>query len=118
MFGRSQQFVAALFPKEAESINSELNTLSHLLVELDREIGKRREIVSEIKTSKELLQRLRKECAKINDLDISIGSKEKSLAELRESAKHLQEELETLASSDEGREAQKLKTGLAKVEMS
>ncbi len=113
MFGRSQQFVAALFPKEAESINARLNTLSHLIVELDKEIGKRREIVDEVKTSKELLQRLRKECAKINDLNSSIRSKEETLAELRDSARHLQEELEMLASSDEGREAQNLKTELS-----
>lgn len=113
LFGRSQQFVAALFPKEADKINSELNTLSHLLVELDREIGNRREIVESIKTSKELLQRLRRECARTSELNSSISSKEGSLAELRDLAEHLQEELETLASSDEGREAQSLKTELS-----
>ncbi len=113
MFGRSRKFVAALFPKEAESINSELNKLSRLLVELDNEIGKRREVVSEIKASRELLERFREECAKINDINSSIGSKEKSLADYRDSARHLQEELEILASSDEGREAQSLKTELS-----
>lgn len=113
MFGRSQQYVSALFPKEAESINERFNRLSHLLVELDGEIGERRKIVSEINASKEVLQRLRKECAKIGDINGSIGSKEKSLEELRDSDRHVQEELEMLAASEEGREAQKLKAALS-----
>lgn len=113
MFGRSQKFVAALFPKEAERINSELNRLSRLLVELDKDIGKRREIVNEIRASKELLRRVRDECSKIKDLNSSISSKEKSLAELRDSAGRIQEGLEMLVSSDEGREAQSLKIKLS-----
>ncbi len=113
MFGRSQQFVAALFPKEAEGINTGLNTISHLLVELDHEIGERREIVDRIKTSKEILQKLRNECARISELNGSISTKEKTLAELEVSAGHLQEELEIFASSDVGREAQRLKAALS-----
>ena len=41
-FGRAQRYVAALFPKNIESINSDLTQISRLLVDLEEEIGKKR----------------------------------------------------------------------------
>lgn len=111
-FGRAQQFMAALFPKEAESINSELNRLSHLLVELDQEIVRRQESMDDIRIARELLARVQEERAEAGDLGSSIKNGEKNLAELRDARNALEEELGRIASSEEGRRAEDLKNAL------
>ena len=42
-FGKAQRYVAALFPKIVESINSDLTLVSRQLVELEKEIDKQKE---------------------------------------------------------------------------
>lgn len=111
-FGRAQQFMAALFPKEAERINSELNRLSHLLVELDQEIVKRQESMDGIRIARDLLARVQEERAEAGDLSSSIKNSEKSLAELRDAKSAREEELKRIASSEEGRRAEDLRKTL------
>src|SRR5690606_28207708 len=67
-FGRAQRYVAAIFPKSLESINSDLGQISRTLVELEEMIGKRRKLSEEIWYSKELAEELGKGLVAIDSL--------------------------------------------------
>ena len=67
-FGRAQRYVAALFPRNIESINSDLTQISRLLVDLEAEIGKKRKVQEESWYSRELAERLQEELSGIDEL--------------------------------------------------
>jgi len=67
-FGRAQRYVAALFPRNIESINTDLAQISRLLVDLEGEIGKKRRVAEESWYSRELAERLQKELSAIDEL--------------------------------------------------
>jgi DNA repair exonuclease SbcCD ATPase subunit len=108
-FGNAQRYVSALFPDDAGKINSDLNRLSRLLVELEGEIEKRQEETGGIRTARDLLARVRAEKAEVRNLSTSIKNDEDSLAELLRMRDGLEERLEGIASSEEGRSAEDLR---------
>ncbi|OPY49752.1 MAG: hypothetical protein A4E48_02118 [Methanosaeta sp. PtaU1.Bin060] len=108
IFGRAQRYVAALFPKEAERINSDLTRISRLLVDLEKEIGRRRSVTEEIWYIRELHAGIQRDLAQISALEASTKGAEGSLKGLRDSVSRRESELRRLASSDEGRRADDL----------
>jgi DNA repair exonuclease SbcCD ATPase subunit len=111
-FGRAQRYVAALFPKESESINSDLNRLSRLLVQLEEETSKKRKEREEIWYSKELVSKIKESIVQIADLRASIERDEERLSLLRDEEGQLDAKVKQLASSAEGRRAIDLKKTL------
>ena len=105
IFGRAQRYVAALFPRESERINSDLTRISRLLVELEIEIGRRRSVLEEIWYSKELCTKIQKDLTQIRVLEATTKRDEERVEELRDSVSKGEAELRRLASSDEGRRA-------------
>ena len=55
-FGRAQRYVAALFPKSLEAINSDLGQISRTLVELEEVIGRRGGCLRRSGTQRSLLK--------------------------------------------------------------
>ncbi len=108
-FGRAQRYVAAIFPKEIESMNSDLTGMSRLLVELEEKIGKRRKELEEIWYSRELGQRVQQEVSRIGELESSIKRDEDHLAELQTSLSRGEAEQKRLAASDEGQRSEDLR---------
>jgi len=108
IFGRAQRYVAALFPRESERINSDLTRISRLLVELEKEIGRRRSVLEEIWYSKELCAKIQRDLAQISAIEASTKRDEERLNELRDSVSKGEAELKRLASSDKGRMAEDL----------
>lgn len=108
IFGRAQRYVAALFPRESERINSDLTRISRLLVDLEKEIGRRRSVTEEIWYIRELSANIQKDLAQISALEASTKGAEESLEGLRDSVSRGEAELKRLASSDEGRRADDL----------
>lgn len=111
-FGRAQRYVAALFPKESESINSDLNRLSRLLVQLEEETSKKRKEREEIWYSKELVSKIGENTVQIADLRASIERDDEKLSLLRVEEGRLDAKIKQLASSAEGRRAVELKKTL------
>ncbi len=108
-FGRAQRYVAALFPRNIESINSDLTQISRLLVDLEREIGKKRKVQEESWYSRELAARLQEELSGIDDLKKNIQQNEETLSGIKSQLSGLEEEAKRLAASDEGKKAEDLK---------
>lgn len=113
-FGRAQKYVAALFPREAEAINSDFNRLSRLLVQLEEEIGKNRKEREEIWFSRELVAKIPQEFAEIHNLRDRIKKDEQKLSELQEFQRSGDEEIKRLASSEEGQKVEELRKNLIK----
>ena len=113
-FGRAQRYVAALFPKNIESINSDLTQISRLLVDLESEIGKKRKVQEESWYSRELAQRLQEELSGIDDLKKKTLEDEATLSGTESRLSGLEEEAKRLAASDEGKKAEELKRSLEK----
>lgn len=112
-FGRAQRLMAALFPKESESINSDFNTLSRLLVQLDEEIGRNRKEREEIWFSRELAANIPQEFAEIEALRDRVKSDERRLSELQDFVINGETEVKRHASSDEGKRVEELKKTLS-----
>lgn len=112
IFGRSQRYVAALFPKESERLNSDLTKISRLLVELEEAIGKRRKRLEEIWYARELGTRIHKDLTQIGELRAMVKRDEKRLEEFRDYVSRGEAELKRLASSDEGRRSEDLRKRL------
>lgn len=112
-FGRAQRYMAALFPKESESINSDFNTLSRLLVQLEEEIGRNRKEREEIWFSRELAVKIPKEHAEIDILRDRVKRDEQRLSELQDFIKKGEAEVKRQASSDEGQRVEELKKTLS-----
>lgn len=113
-FGRAQKYVAALFPKNIESINSDLTQISRLLVDLETEIGKKRKVQEESWYSRELAERLQKELSGIDELKKKTQQDETALAGIASQLSGLEEEAKRLAASDEGKRTEELKRSLEK----
>jgi chromosome segregation ATPase len=111
-FGRAQSYVAALFSQESNAINSDLNSLSRLLVQLEEEIGKNRKEREEIWYSRELAARIPQELEEIDILRDRVKRDEQRLAGLQDTLRRDEAEIKGLASSDEGRKAEELKKTL------
>lgn len=111
-FGRAQRYVAALFPKESEAINSDFNRLSRLLVQLEEEIGKNRKEREEIYYSRELVAKIPQEFSEISNLLDRIKRDEQKLSELQDFESRADAEIEWAVSSEEGRKAEELKKDL------
>ncbi len=112
IFGRSQRYVAAIFPRESESLNSDLARISRLLVELEEAIGRRRRRLEEIWYARELGTRIQKDLAQIGELRDAIRRDEKRLEELRDSVSKSEAGLKRLATSEEGRRSEDLRERL------
>jgi len=113
-FGRAQRYVAALFPRNIESINSDLTQISRLLVDLESEIGKKRRVAEESWYSRELAERLQEELSGIHELKKTTLHYETTLAGIAARLSGLEEEAKRLTASDEGKRAEELKRNLEK----
>ncbi len=111
-FGRAQRYVAALFPKSLESINSDLGQTSRALVDLEEVIGKRRKLSEEIWYSKELAGELEKGLAAIDSLKRKLAGEEEHLASTSARLKENEERSKSLAASDVGKRTEELKRSL------
>lgn len=111
-FARAKSYAAALFPKNVESINSDLTKISRLLVDLEGEIGKRRKELEEIWYSRELVARLDEERSSIDALQGKVKEDEEGLAELSASLARLEADQKRLATSEQGKRTEDLKKSL------
>jgi len=113
-FRRAQSYVAAIFPRNIESIKSDLGQISRLLVDLEAEIAKKRKVQEEIWYSRELAERLQKELSDIDDLKKKTQQDTATLSGIASQLSGLEEEAKRLDASDEGKKVQELKTILEK----
>ncbi len=111
-FARAKSYATALFQKNIESINSDLTKISHLLVELEEEIGKRRKELEEIWYSRELVARLDEELSGIDKLKGNVKEETDKLAELSASFARLEADQKRLAASEQGQRTEELKESL------
>lgn len=116
-FGRAQRYVAALFPKNIEQINSDLAEISRVLVDLEQEMKKKRKLSEEIWYARQLSQGLQKELPRLEQLQESIRQDEASLADLKSRLSFLEDEALRHARSDDGRKAEEQKKNLAEALM-
>lgn len=113
-FGRAQSYVKALFPKNIESINSDLTEISRLLVDLEKTIGEKRKTQEESWFCRETAQRLKEELSGIVDLRAKTHQDETALSELSSKLSSLERQAERLEASDEGKRTRELKSLLEK----
>lgn len=111
-FGRAQRYVAALFPGQAERLNSSLNRISHLLVDLNDVVSVSQREMLETIASRELLAKIRDKVSQIRGLKINLKDAEMRLADLRTSEKIAKSKLEELNSSEKGQRTKALKDAL------
>jgi hypothetical protein len=111
-FGRAQRYVAALFPREIEHVNSELARVSRLLVELEAEIGQRRRAHEEIWYSRELAAKMAQNLSGLEKLHEKVAEEESGLYRLTSSQAVMQAEEQEFAGSEKGRESALLKAKL------
>ena len=111
-FARAHSYVAALFPKHIESINSDLAQISRLLVDLESEIGKRRKVQEESWYCRELASSLQVALSSIGDLKKKALEDEATLSGQKSRLSGLEESLKRLEAGDEGKKAQELKKSL------
>ncbi|VVB70162.1 Uncharacterised protein [uncultured archaeon] len=108
-FGRAQRYVAALFPKEIESINSGLASVSRLLVELEAEIGQRRKAHEEIWYSRDLAAKTTENLSRIANLKEKMAKDVASLNHMTSSLAEMQAQDRDLAESEKGRLSDELR---------
>jgi DNA repair exonuclease SbcCD ATPase subunit len=113
-FGRAKSYVAALFPRNIESINSDLTEISRLLVDLEKVIGERRKVQEESWYCRETAQRLKGELSGIVELRGRTQQDEAALLGLSSKLSRLEKEAERLEASDEGMRIRELKSSLEK----
>jgi len=113
-FGRAQSYVAALFPRNIESIKSDLTQISRLLVDLEKEIGKKRKLAEESWYCRELAERLQKELSDIDDLLEKTLHNEAMHSEITLRLSGLEEVTKKLEASDVGKRTEELKRILEK----
>jgi hypothetical protein len=113
-FGRAQRYVAALFPRNIESINSDLAQISRLLVDLEAEIGKKRRLAEEKWYSRELAERLHKEQLDIDELKKKTMQDAAKLSGTKVRLSALEEEAKRLKASDEWKKVEERKRSLEK----
>jgi hypothetical protein len=111
-FGKAQRYVAALFPKIVESINSDLTLVSRQLFELEKEIDKQRKELEEIWYTKKLVAGLIEDLPRIDELERRVIEYEEKLAVALATSSAREAELKLLAASDEGKRTIELKKSL------
>jgi uncharacterized coiled-coil DUF342 family protein len=111
-YGKAQMYMAALFPRESEALNSDLSRLGRQLVELEEELRKRRKEQEEAWFSRELAAKILKELFEIKELRSCIDKSEKVLIQLQNSNSKLEMQLKNFEMSDEGKRAENLKKKL------
>ena len=111
-FARAQRYVASIFPKNIERINSDLTEISRLLVDLEQEIGKKRKLSEEGWYIRDLSGRLQEELQRLRDLGARVLQDEARQKDLKSLLSSLEEEASRHARSDEGRRAEELKRSL------
>ncbi|MDD1741058.1 MAG: hypothetical protein LUQ51_03660 [Methanothrix sp.] len=111
-FARAQRYVASIFPKNIERINSDLTEISRLLVDLEQEIGKKRKLSEEGWYIRDLVGRLQEELPRLRDLEARVLQDEARQKDLKSLLSSLEEEASRHARSDEGRRAEELKRSL------
>jgi hypothetical protein len=116
-YARAQRYVAALFPKNIERINSELAGISRILVDLEEEIGKKRKVAEEKWYSLELAARLKQELSKIDELKKKTHQDITTLEEVRTKLSGLEEEARMHGCSDEARIVEESKRSLERAKM-
>ena len=116
-FARAQRFVAALFPKNIERINSELAGVSRILVDLEAEIGKKRKTAEESWFSRELADRMSDELRKIDELKKKVNQDEIILGELKGQLSTHEDEAKRHSKSDVGKRAEELKRSLERAKL-
>lgn len=99
---RAKGYAAMLFPDESKKINADLSRLSHLLADLGEEIESRQEVQSRISSSKDILSRVLEARAKAGVLRKEIEDLEVRLKEVLASEDLIRQDLNSLASSEEG----------------
>ena len=114
-FGRAQRYVAALFPKNIESINSRLAEISRLLVELEKEIGIRRKLAEESWYCRDLAASLQKELSRIEELKEKTKQDESLFEESKTRLIRLEDEAKRHARSDDGKRLEELKSELEEI---
>jgi DNA repair exonuclease SbcCD ATPase subunit len=113
-FGRAKSYVAALFPRNIESINSHLTEISRLLVDLEKAIGEKRKVQEESWFCRETALRLKGELSGIIDLRAKMQRDEAALSELSSQLSSLERQAEKLEASDDGKRTRELKSSLEK----
>ena len=108
-FGTAQNYVAALFPDQAEKLKSDLNRTSHLLVELNETVDKRQSELMDINASKRLGDEVVDKVRQIGELKKKLQDSEKKLVDLLDLATKAQSDLKVLESSEKGRRTKALK---------
>jgi hypothetical protein len=116
-FARAQRFVAALFPKNIERINTELARISRILVDLEAEIGKKRKTAEESWFCRELADRLGEGLSKIDELKKKLDQDETALKEISVQLSVHEDEAKRHAQSDVGRRVEELKRSLERAKL-
>jgi hypothetical protein len=113
-FGRSQRYVAALFPKEAENIKYRLNRLSHHLVDLNNAIEEEQKLMQKIGEARELGTEIHDEIVQIRSLSNNASVAEQELEGLLTLQEKTATDLQELKSSAKGQEIAVLQEMLGK----
>ncbi len=116
IFSRAQRYVAALFPKSIEKINSDLAEISRILLGLEQEIGKRRKVSEESWYSRELAERLQQVLPRIEDQKKKALEDERALSELSSRILALEDEAKRHSQSEDARAAEEMKGILERAE--
>lgn len=116
IFARAQRYVAAIFPKSIERINSDLAEISRILLDLEGEIGKRRKFSEESWYSRELAERLQQVLPRIDDLKKKAQDDERTLTDLKVRLLALEDEAKRHSQSEEARRAEEMKRVLERAE--
>jgi peptidoglycan hydrolase CwlO-like protein len=111
-FGTAQNYVAALFPDQAEKLKSDLNRTSHLLVELNETVNKRQSELLDINASKRLGDEVVDKVRQIGELKKKLQDSEKKLVDLQDLETKAQSDLKVLESSEIGSRTKALKESL------
>lgn len=114
-FGRAKSYVKALFPRNIESINSDLTEISRLLVDLEKAIGEKRKAQEESWFCRETAQRLKGELSGIVDLRAKTQKDEAVLSDLSSKLSSLEKQVGKLEASDDGKRTRELKSLLEKM---
>jgi hypothetical protein len=113
-FGRAQSYVKALFPRNIESINSDLTEISRLLVDLEKAIGEKRKTQEESWFCRETALRLKGELSGIVDLKAKTQQDGAALSELSSKLSNLERQAGKLEASDDGKRIREMKSSLEK----
>jgi DNA repair exonuclease SbcCD ATPase subunit len=111
-FGRAQKYVAALFPSQAERLNSHLNRTSHLLVDLNETVDKRQSELEEINAAKRLGNEVADKIRQIKELKKRLQDSERKLVDFQDLTTKAQSDLEALESSEKGQRTKALRESL------